>query len=420
MDFGIGFLSNNVMLPILDFFYGLVPSYGLAIVALTVVIRLGLYPLSAGSIRNARRMRIANPVLQKRQQEVRERYKDDPAKQQEELGKLFQEFGNPLSGCLPLLFQMPILFALFATLRGSPFSTTNYTLSVDVLPQTKLEQVQPQAVTSKTQNLYVADGVHFPVTASIMGGNALGVGDQAKLKFETASGQSLKEAVQEYGTFKLRPQLAVTKGDDHVAIREDGTIEALETGSATIQASIPGLASDRGFLFIKALGRVGAVDENGAINWDIVLMVLTFGISLYVNQKMSGQGSTGNPQQDTVNSITPVIFSGMFLFFPLPAGVLMYMVIANIFQTAQTIILSREPLPENLQKIVEAEKRKEAIASGEGRLPFEPVSTKKQKKEGETEESTNGSAAGTATVSKAAPKPNSPKSSSKKKKKTSP
>ncbi|MEB3162942.1 MAG: membrane protein insertase YidC [Prochlorothrix sp.] len=420
MDFGIGFLSNNVMLPILDFFYGLVPSYGLAIVALTVVIRLGLYPLSAGSIRNARRMRIANPVLQKRQQEVRERYKDDPAKQQEELGKLFQEFGNPLSGCLPLLFQMPILFALFATLRGSPFSTTNYTLSVDVLPQTKLEQVQPQAVTSKTQNLYVADGVHFPVTASIMGGNALGVGDQAKLKFETTSGQPLKEAVQEYGTFKLRPQLAVTKGDDHVAIREDGTIEALEPGSATIQASIPGLASDRGFLFIKALGRVGAVDENGAINWDIVLMVLTFGISLYVNQKMSGQGSTGNPQQDTVNSITPVIFSGMFLFFPLPAGVLMYMVIANIFQTAQTIILSREPLPENLQKIVEAEKRKEAIASGEGRLPFEPVSTKKQKKEGETEESANGSAAGTATVSKAAPKPNSPKSSSKKKKKTSP
>jgi len=420
MDFGVGFLSNNIMLPILDFFYGLVPSYGLAIVALTVVIRLGLYPLSAGSIRNARRMRIANPVLQKRQQEVRERYKDDPAKQQEELGKLFQEFGNPLSGCLPLLFQMPILFALFATLRGSPFSTTNYTLSVDVLPQTKLEQVQPQAVTSKTQNLYVADGVHFPVTASIMGGNALGVGDQAKLKFETTSGQPLKEAVQEYGTFKLRPQLAVTKGDDHVAIREDGTIEALEPGSATIQASIPGLASDRGFLFIKALGRVGAVDENGAINWDIVLMVLTFGISLYVNQKMSGQGSTGNPQQDTVNSITPVIFSGMFLFFPLPAGVLMYMVIANIFQTAQTIILSREPLPENLQKIVEAEKRKEAIASGEGRLPFEPVSTKKQKKEGETEESANGSAAGTATVSKAAPKPNSPKSSSKKKKKTSP
>jgi membrane protein insertase Oxa1/YidC/SpoIIIJ len=55
----IGYISDNLLLPILDFFYGLVPSYGLAIIALTVVIRLALFPLSAGSIRSARRMRIA-------------------------------------------------------------------------------------------------------------------------------------------------------------------------------------------------------------------------------------------------------------------------------------------------------------------------------------------------------------------------
>ena len=114
----IGFISNNVMLPILDFFYGVVPSYGLAIVALTLVIRFSLYPVSAGQIRNMRRMKVAQPVMQKRQKEIKERYQDDPAKMQEEQAKLMQEFGNPLAGCLPLLIQMPILFALFATLRG--------------------------------------------------------------------------------------------------------------------------------------------------------------------------------------------------------------------------------------------------------------------------------------------------------------
>jgi YidC/Oxa1 family membrane protein insertase len=414
MDFGIGFLSNNVMLPIMDFFYGLVPSYGLAIVALTVVIRLGLYPLSAGSIRNARRMRIANPVLQKRQQEIRERYKDDAAKQQEELGKLFQEFGNPLSGCLPLVFQMPILFALFATLRGSPFSTTNYTFNVDVVPQEKIEQVQIQPLSSKTQNLYITDGVHFQVTGILPEGNRLGVGETARLRFETPEGTLLRDLVQEYQTSGLKPVLSVVKGDDHVTLREDGTLEAIAPGSATIQAGVPGLAADRGFLFIKALGRVGAVNPDGSLNWDIVLMVLTFGISLYVNQKMSGQGSTGNPQQDTVNSITPVIFSGMFLFFPLPAGVLMYMVIANIFQTAQTIILSREPLPENLQKIVDAEKRKADAAAGDNRLPFEPVSVKKLKKEAEEADSAG------VPFDAAAPAPSAPKKSSRKKKKASP
>ena len=57
----IGYISDNLLIPILDFFYGLVPSYGLAIVALTLVIRIALYPLSAGSIRSARRMRIDSP-----------------------------------------------------------------------------------------------------------------------------------------------------------------------------------------------------------------------------------------------------------------------------------------------------------------------------------------------------------------------
>jgi len=58
----------------------------------------------------------------------------------------------------------------------------------------------------------------------------------------------------------------------------------------------------------------------------------------------------------------------MFLFFPLPAGVLMYMLIANIFQTAQTFFVSREPLPEDVQKLVESETK----SGNRDSLPFEP------------------------------------------------
>ena len=134
MDFGVSFLSNNVMLPILDFFYRIVPSYGLAIVALTLVVRFAVYPLSANSIRSMRRTRITQPIMQKRVKEIQERYKEDPAKQQEEMSKLYKEFGNPLAGCLPVLLQMPVLFALFATLRGSPFSDVNYTVNLQIFP----------------------------------------------------------------------------------------------------------------------------------------------------------------------------------------------------------------------------------------------------------------------------------------------
>ncbi len=63
-----------------------------------------------------------------------------------------QELGNPLAGCLPLLLQMPILLALFATLRGSPFSDINYTVDLQVLPTEQIALVQRQPYATKPQN----------------------------------------------------------------------------------------------------------------------------------------------------------------------------------------------------------------------------------------------------------------------------
>ena len=176
-------------------------------------------------------------------------------------------------------------------------------------------------------------------------------------------------------------------GAERVSIADDGTITALQPGDATIQAFIPGLAADQGFLFIQALGHVGARDADGTIHWDIIAMVLFFGASLFVSQQLTGksgvegEATDQQKQQEVVNKFTPVLFSGMFLFFPLPAGVLMYMVIGNIFQTLQTFILSREPLPENLQKIVDAEKSGKGASTATidvSAIPFEPGSNKKK------------------------------------------
>ncbi|MEH1918312.1 MULTISPECIES: membrane protein insertase YidC [unclassified Nostoc] len=378
MDFGIGFLSNNVMLPIIDFFYGIVPSYGLAIVALTLIVRFALYPLSAGSIRNMRKMRIVQPLMQKRMAEIKERYKDEPQKQQEEMVNVQKEFGNPLAGCFPLLVQMPVLLALFATLRGSPFASANYSVNLQILPAEQIEQIQPQAFATAPQNIYVADGEHVKVAAILPSGSKLAVGEQTKIQYQTVEGKPFQVLLAEHPENKLIPDWKITKGEDRIKIDAEGNVEALQPGDVTIQGTIPGLAAEKGFLFIDALGRVGAQDPDGTIHWDIVAMIVFFGISLYVSQMLSGQNSSGgNPQQDTVNKITPVIFSGMFLFFPLPAGVLMYMVIGNIFQTAQTYLLSREPLPEELQKIVETQE-KEAAVTEQKALPFEPKSAKKK------------------------------------------
>jgi len=375
----IGYISDNLLIPILDFFYGLVPSYGLAIVALTVVIRLALFPLSAGSIRSARRMRIAQPVMQKRQAEIKSRYANNPQKQQEEIQKLMKEFGSPLAGCLPLLVQMPILFALFATLRGSPFADVPYTLNLKVLPADQIAAVEPKPFTSASHSIFVTETDHVPVIAGLPGGTKIGAGESAKIQLTTKTGEPFSEVLSgvENGN-RFLPSWSVTKGEGVVSVSDDGTITAVSPGDATVEGKIPGIAARSGFLFIKALGQVGFYTE-GAINWDIAILVGAFGLSLLASQLLSGMGMPANPQQATANKITPVMITGMFLFFPLPAGVLLYMVIANIFQAGQTFLLTREALPDNLQAILNDQMKQQAAtatagASGQGgsRLPFEP------------------------------------------------
>ena len=378
----IGFISEKLLIPILDFFYGLVPSYGLAIVALTVVIRIALFPLSAGSIRSARRMKIAQPVMQKRQAEIKSKFAGNAKKQQEELGKLMNEFGSPLAGCLPLIVQMPVLFALFATLRGSPFADVPYNINLKILPQEQIATIEPKPFTSPRHSIFINEKTHFPVVATIPGGTKLGLEDSLKINLQTTTGNNYAEELLKYDEgSKFLPTWSISKGSENVSINEEGVVTPIQPGDATIEAKIPGLAAKSGFLFIKALGQVGFYVD-GSVNWDIATLVGAFGLTLLLSQYLSGQGMPANPQQSTANKITPVMITGMFLFFPLPAGVLLYMVVANIFQALQTFLLNKEALPDNLQKILDDQllnKDKVSLTSpsiSDKRLPFEPNSKK--------------------------------------------
>jgi YidC/Oxa1 family membrane protein insertase len=385
MDFGIGFISNNIMLPIIDFFYGIVPSYGLAIVALTLVIRFALYPLGAGSIRNMRKTKISQPLMQKRVKEIQQKFKDDPTKQQQAMSDVYKEFGNPLAGCLPVLLQMPVLFALFATLRGSPFSNVEYNVNLQVVPTAEIAQIQPQVFNSEPHSIYFTTNIHTPVIADIATGNILGAGQKAKIDFKGVDGKPFSELAAQYPDSNLTPEWTITKGVENVKVTADGQIEAIAPGDVTIKGTIPGIAANTGFLFIDALGHVGAVDPDGKIHWDIIAMIVFFGLSLYVSQNLSGSSpnaAADDPaaqQQQAVNKFTPIIFSGMFLFFPLPAGVLMYMAIGNVFQLGQTYFVNKEPLPPELQKLVDQQEReKPKDNSDREEIPFEKNSKKKK------------------------------------------
>jgi len=114
---GMGLWADFVTLlyNILDWIYGLVGSFGLAVILFTVLVRLVLLPLDIKSKGSMRKMSEINPQVQK----INERYKNDPEKKNKKLQELYMEKKiNPLGGCLPMLLQLPLFFAFFAALRS--------------------------------------------------------------------------------------------------------------------------------------------------------------------------------------------------------------------------------------------------------------------------------------------------------------
>ncbi len=116
VDFGLFYFLTRPFFFILNLFYGLVGNFGVAIIMFTVVLRICVFPLANTSFKSFAKMRQVSPQMY----ELRAQYKDDKKKLQEELVKLYQrEKVNPMAGCLPILVQIPIFFALFKVLSNT-------------------------------------------------------------------------------------------------------------------------------------------------------------------------------------------------------------------------------------------------------------------------------------------------------------
>ena len=116
----------NILQPLIDLADAIIKfchndiglSWGVAIVAMTFIVRLALLPLSLRGIRSMRRMQVVAPKIQ----ELKEKYKDDPQRFQRETMDLYKKEGvNPFSSCLPFILQIPFFIAIYQLLRGDTF-----------------------------------------------------------------------------------------------------------------------------------------------------------------------------------------------------------------------------------------------------------------------------------------------------------
>jgi YidC/Oxa1 family membrane protein insertase len=113
MNFGWAKWVSEILLIAMNTLHAWVRSYALAIIIMTIIIRSLLWPLQNAATKSMRKMAKLSPIMN----ELREKYKDDPQRMNQETMKLYKEYGiNPFGGCLPMLVQIPIFFGFYGML----------------------------------------------------------------------------------------------------------------------------------------------------------------------------------------------------------------------------------------------------------------------------------------------------------------
>jgi len=169
VDYGMFTIFASPLFWVLKWFYALVNNWGVAIILLTIVIKLAFFPLSAASYRSMAKMRVVAPKLQR----IKEMYPDDRQKLQQSMMELYKtEKINPLGGCLPIVVQIPVFIALYWVLLGSvelrhapffgwitdlsapdPFFVLPVLMALSMVLQMRLSPVPPDPMQAKIMKI---------------------------------------------------------------------------------------------------------------------------------------------------------------------------------------------------------------------------------------------------------------------------
>ena len=169
----------QIIMPALDFFYQITRNYGLAIIFLTLAIKLAFWSLTAKQYESMDAMKKLQPKIK----DLQTKHKENPQKMQTEMMGLYKEHGvNPMGGCLPMLIQLPIMIALFTTLRSPEFlniaagksffwirdisfaETMNFTNTADAM----YSAAQAMGLTTGYNTVLIFNGLALPLLAVII------------------------------------------------------------------------------------------------------------------------------------------------------------------------------------------------------------------------------------------------------------
>jgi len=325
-----------------------VGNYGIAIIVLTIIVRLAMWPLNVSQQRSMKMMQTLQPKLKA----IQDRYKNDPQKMQQKMMEFYKEHKfNPMGGCLPLLIQMPIFILLYSALMSPLF--------IQNAGNTSFLFINRLDTTLRATAGISNDGV---MGASQYDNFVLGKSARVILKnnevLDNVKIDKPNKALEIQGQLVPGENIEFKMSLDHLDLKfsqldniakAEMTITDLntkETEKATFErkegllvASVPSVAVQRSF------------------HWDILLLIALFGLTMYLSQKimMAAQNNTStDPTQQAIQksmgTFMPIMIIGTFVIIPIPAGVLLYLITSNIIQIIQTVIVNKQIDAEEAKK----------------------------------------------------------------------
>jgi YidC/Oxa1 family membrane protein insertase len=165
------------------------------------------------------------------------------------------------------------------------------------------------------------------------------------------------------------------------------------TGDFIVKAKVSGIAKNQSFGFIKSLGKVA---KGGELlkpqNWDSVVLILLFGVTMWLSQKFTVAKQQPGLQldeqqmaQQQAMKTMPLMVTAMFFFIPLPTGVYLYMVISNVVQSLQTWMIMQQPVPPLVDVIDNLPATPESSQNGSNGKHQTPTPKKKASSSGKPE-----------------------------------
>jgi len=321
---------------ILAFLYDIVPSYGVAIVLLTLLVRFVLLPLTIKQTRSMQAMGQLQPKLK----EIQRKHKGNKQKISEETMKLYKEHRvNPLGGCLPLLLQLPIFFALFSVLR-----TATAVSALPVEPVT-LESVKGESVFCAPTGRATARGNGSDTIECEIDGETRTF-DVAEWRgpdgetIESPGFVSRCAPVESGDSGEANFRCESPVGTDHLPRESDLFADIVEDRATFLGMHLScGATQAQSGDAIRQCAPPGTTAGGGPLVGYYGLIALMVASTWYQTKQMQATQQAQAQQMQMMGRIMPVFLG--FISLSIPAGVLVYWVTTNGWQVGQQYVMLR-------------------------------------------------------------------------------